>query len=141
MLTSTISNLQSTASVDDLENYLRQVNYTLSHFNRDLYTHHSSSLTRLKQTLVDLEVAQIRHTAISQGFWDFYPTSDRVILKMLLVADIHPYHHILEPSAGTGDLIQAIARLGVNKIDCFELHPLLKQAIALQGFTLIGSRL
>ena len=48
------------------------------------------------------------------------------------------HHYVLEPWAGTGDLASAIAFDGVSNIDCFELHPLLKQALILQGFNLVG---
>lgn len=33
---------------------------------------------------------------------------------------------------------RAIALLGVNFIDCFEIHPLLQTALKLQGFNLVG---
>ena len=98
MIANTTSELQLTATTDNLENYLHQVNTTLSHLDRDLYAHHSSDLAQLKQTLVNLEVAHIKHTAISQGLCDFYPTCDCVINKMVFVADIQPHHRILKPT-------------------------------------------
>ena len=98
MFTSTVSKLQSTASVDDLSGYLHQINSTLSRLNPEVYDYYSSDLTQLKQTLVNLEVAHIKHTAISQGLCDFYPTCDCVINKMVFVADIQPHHRILKPT-------------------------------------------
>jgi hypothetical protein len=43
---------------------------------------------------------------------------------MLQIAQVNPSHRVLEPSAGSGDLATAIALVGVNFIDCFEIHPL-----------------
>ncbi len=54
------------------------------------------------------------------------------------MAQIQPHHHVLEPSAGAGDLAHAIARVGVKKINCFELHPLLQKALKLQSFNVLG---
>jgi len=47
-------------------------------------------------------------------------------------------HYILEPSAGSGDLAKAAAKLGVTKIDCFETNSILQKALKIQGFHLLG---
>ena len=39
---------------------------------------------------------------------------------MLTIARVQPQHHVLEPSAGAGDLASAIASIGVSNLDCFE---------------------
>lgn len=67
-------------------------------------------------------IEQIKKTAIEQQVWDFYPTPKDLIHKMIAVALVQPHHHVLEPSAGSGDLASAIARTGVNQIDCFEIN-------------------
>lgn len=84
------------------------------------------------------EVCQIKQTAIKQQVWDFFPTPPEAIAKILEVAQLDPKHSVLEPSAGSGDLASAIACVGVNKIDCFELHPPLQKALKLQGFNVLG---
>lgn len=131
-------NALTAPKIDSFSHYLHQVHQTISHLDCDRYPHHASSLAQLKHTLTCLEVDYIKHTAIQQGIWDFYPTSDLVINKMLDLAQLQPYHHVLEPSAGAGDLCNAIALIGVKKIDCFELHPLLQKALKLQDFNLVG---
>lgn len=124
--------------IDNINHYLHQLNQTISHLDRDRYSHHASSLTQLKYTLTCLEVDYIKHTAIQQGLWDFYPTSNRVINKMSELAQLQSYHHVLEPLAGSGDLAKAITQVGVNRINCFELHPLLQKALKLQDFNLLS---
>ena len=131
-----ISTQSNFASLDD---YLHHINDTLKNLDFKLERSHTSAIAQLKDTLTHLQVAQIKRTAIAQGIWDFYPTPQNVIDKMLDLAQLYPHHCILEPSAGSGDLASAIAKLGVSKIDCFELHPLLQKALILQGFNVLGN--
>lgn len=123
----------------NLGDYLHHVNELLVQQNFNFANDYSTAIAQLKHTLIRLEVAQIKRTAIAQGIWDFYPTPGAVIDKMLALAELKSHHHVLEPSAGTGDLANAIALARVNKIDCFELHPLLQKALNLQGFNVIGA--
>ena len=89
--------------------------------------------------LPKLTVHQIKHKAIAQQVYDFYPIPGAVIGKMIDVAGIEPHHHVLEPSAGTGDLVSAIADLGASHIDCFEINPDLQFALTLQGLNVVGA--
>ena len=84
------------------------------------------------------KIEQIKHNAIEQGIWDFYPTPATVIQKMIDAAKVQPYHRVLEPSAGTGDLSNAIAKI-TNRIDCYEINRNLQTTLTLQGFNLLGS--
>lgn len=61
----------------------------------------------------------------------FFRSDNAIVIKVLKTK-------YLEPSAGSGDLATAIAR-HTTHIDCFEIHPLLQQALTLQGFNSIGS--
>ena len=133
-----VSSSQSIIEDTGLFDYLHQVNRTLQNLDLNLYDRHASAINSIKQTLTQIEVAKIKHTAISQGVWDFYPTAEAVIQKMIALAQIQPHHRILEPSAGSGDLAQAIRAAGVSQIDCVELHPLLQKALKLQDFNLVG---
>lgn len=96
-------------------------------------------ITTLKQTLDDLEINHIRQLALEQKLWDFYPTPSKLIQKMLELAMIEPHHHVLEPSAGAGDICQRLRNFGVKHIDCFEVHPLLQKALKLQSYNLLGN--
>ena len=131
------SSIATQLEISNLDDYLRQINNTLSNLNLKLNHCHIDSIAQLKQTLIRLEVAQIKHSAIKEKVGDFYPTPGAVIDKMLTLAELRPHHHVLEPSAGSGDLAYAIALSGVANVDCFELHPLLQKALILQGFNVI----
>lgn len=131
--------LSSLSRIDNLEDYLRCIDNSLQNLNLKINRTHTTAIAQLKETLTRLEVAQIRTTAIERQIRDFFPTHELVIEKMLSIAEISRYHRVLEPSAGSGDLACAIAQLGVSKIDCVELHPLLQKALKLQGFNLLGA--
>lgn len=129
----------SVSRIDNLEDYLRYVNDTLTNPHFKVNSACSNAISQLQQTLTHLEIAQIRRTAIERKIWDFFPTHELVIKKMLSLAQMSRHHRVLEPSAGRGDLARAIAQLGVSKIDCFELHSLLQKALKLQGLNLLGA--
>jgi 16S rRNA A1518/A1519 N6-dimethyltransferase RsmA/KsgA/DIM1 with predicted DNA glycosylase/AP lyase activity len=57
---------------------------------------------------------------------------------MLSLAQIKPGMKILEPSAGLGHICREVRKLQVEP-DCFELSPLLRQGLLLQGFNVIGN--
>ena len=121
-----------------LNDYLDRVNQTLLSLTENIDQDISAAAEQLKQTLTRIQVRQLKRTAITQGAWDFYPTPQPIIDKILSKADLQPHHRVLEPSAGSGDLCEAIAQFGVAKIDCFEIQPLLQAALKLQGFNLLG---
>ena len=131
------SSIATQSKFSNLDDYLHHINDTLKNLDFRL-DHHTDAIAQLKDTLTHLEVAQIRRTAIAQGIWDFYPTPQNVIDKMPTLAGLQPHHYVLEPSAGSGDLANAIAQIGVKDINCFELHPLLQKALRLQGFNVLG---
>jgi hypothetical protein len=100
--------LPSVSRIDNLEDYLRYVNDTLTNPHFKVNSACSNALSQLQQTLTSLEVAQIRQTAIEQQIWDFFSTHELVIKKMLSLAQVSRHHRVLEPSAGRGDLANAI---------------------------------
>lgn len=122
-----------------LKTCLAQINRTLKERAFNLDSSEAAAIARLRQTLTQIEIAHIKKMALAEGIRDFYPTNQHIVRKMLSIARIEPHHYVLEPSAGAGDLASAIAQLGITKVDCFELHPMLQKAIKLQGFNLVGS--
>ena len=89
--------------------------------------------------LPEPNIRQIKQTAIKQKVGDFYPTPQNIIDTMIAVALVRPHHRVLEPSAGSGDLAQAIASIGVSNLNCFEINQQLQKALKFQGFNLIGA--
>lgn len=69
------------------------------------------------------------HTLGDNGFamfdGDFYPTPDEVIDRMLEVSDV-PGKIILEPSAGRGNIVDHLNRMGAREVIVCEKQPDLK---------------
>ena len=112
--------------------------YTLQHLKAMYPNSWQEAAHHFGLSLLDSTVEQIKQTAINQQVWDFYPTNDTIIQKMIAIADVKAHHRILEPSAGSGDLASAIAGLGVKQIDCFEVNSSLQKAIRIRDFNLVG---
>lgn len=66
---------------------------------------------------------------------EFYPTPQSLVEKMLEGIDFHYVHTILEPSAGKGDILRAIALKEDTyhgkgfDVDCIEIDPNLRQIL------------
>jgi hypothetical protein len=74
---------------------------------------------------------------IGMKFNDFFPTPAELARRMVQEAGIEPGMDVLEPSAGTGNIAEAIRKIGVEP-DCFEVSHALREILDLKGFTLIG---
>jgi hypothetical protein len=82
-----------------------------------------------------VEMAQnLRRQAIYTKVPDFFPTPSAIIDRMLDLANIEPWHKVLDPSAGGGDICVAVRNLGGQTVDCFEINSDLVQALTLLGF-------
>ena len=73
---------------------------------------------------------------VTQGNDQFYPTPPALAEKMLEGLDMNFVSTVLEPSAGKGDLVTAIARKNQlsyrNReidVDCCEIDPYLRQIL------------
>jgi hypothetical protein len=82
-----------------------------------------------------IEMAQnLRRQAIFNRVPDFFPTPAGIIERMLEIANIEPWHKVLDPSAGGGDICVAVRNLGVPNVHCFEIDSTLIDALTLFGF-------
>lgn len=74
---------------------------------------------------------------------EFYPTPPRLIADMLTGIDLDSMHSILEPSAGTGNIVKYIKeteqshRNNRHEIDTIEIDPELQHVLKGEGFRVI----
>ena len=68
---------------------------------------------------------------------DFFPTPKAVAADMVRMADIQPGMKVLEPSAGNGNIAEAIQAAGVSP-DVVELSSSLREILEAKGFSLVG---
>src|SRR5574343_1704345 len=68
---------------------------------------------------------------------DFFPTPKSTADRMVREADIQPGMKVLEPSAGNGNIAEAIKAAGVNP-DVVEIFDQLRDVLEAKGFNLVG---
>ena len=70
----------------------------------------------------------------------FFPTPKELAEMMVEIADIQPGMRILEPSAGSGSIADAIKAAEPNtSLDAIEHNPKLRELLSLKGHNLVGS--
>jgi predicted RNA methylase len=69
---------------------------------------------------------------------DFFPTPPTLAKRMVELAGITPGMHVLEPSAGKGDIADALKEAGA-KVDALEISSMLRPILEAKGHHLAGS--
>lgn len=69
----------------------------------------------------------------------FFPTPPALIQRMIAVANLNAEMVVLEPSAGKGDICDAILKSCPGIIvECFEINPKLREILLLKGHNVLG---
>ena len=72
----------------------------------------------------------------------FFPTPPNLIQNLLELADIQQNERVLEPSAGKGDILDAIKKsYSYKELHAIEPHSTLREILTLKGHQLVGSDL
>lgn len=85
------------------------------------------------QKIIDME-NRLRFCKID----GFFPTPPSVINTMLAAADVQSGQAILEPSAGKGDIADAIRKRTGESVTCFEVNHSLREILQAKGHPLAG---
>ncbi len=80
-----------------------------------------------------LEAQQTVNTLLDYGIPGFFPTPPAIVKRMIELADIRPGMTVLEPSAGTGAIADAIRQAGVEPI-CVEINWTLAEILSKKGY-------
>ena len=100
-----------------------------------------SETTEDKAIKIEREKAQSIEDAIDKVRFvkipGFFPTPKPVIDKMLDLADIYAGMSILEPSAGMGDIAEALKSFGHNP-DVIEIRHSLREILKMKDFNIVG---
>ena len=111
--------------------------YTLQHLKAMYPTRWQEAAHHFGVELPESTVARIKQTVIEQQVWDFYPTTQPVIDKMLNQAQIQPHHRVLEPT----NSVRPTALLWNREARLLVLAIWLKQPLKQEPRKLIVSRL
>lgn len=96
-----------------------------------------SSSTEPKYTEVQKEIKKLEDEVWRMDIPGFFPTPQALISRMLDLADLEEWHSVLEPSAGKGDILDAIVeQLPSIKSNLYaiEANGLLARIIELKGY-------
>ena len=105
-----------------------------SYLGRELYVKVNEVLVaaggkwnRAKKTHVfPVQAMPILQTLIDTGAvivpqdYGYYPSPPAVVSRLIELAELHPKHKVLEPSAGRGAIAAAVGAIGA-RVDCYEL--------------------
>lgn len=70
-----------------------------------------------------------------QPDWGYFPTPAPIVARLIEAADIQPEMKCLEPSAGTGNIAEALAKIvGHDRVIAVELQPAHCDVLAAKGF-------
>jgi protein-L-isoaspartate O-methyltransferase len=67
----------------------------------------------------------------------YFPTPAELVARMIEAADLLPGSHVLEPSAGSGAIADALRDAG-HSVECVERHGSLREVLGMKGHKLIG---
>jgi Methyltransferase small domain len=98
-----------------------------------------NATSSIAEPKIDVTAARLHLEAIWAKAPDYFPTPDELIARMIGFAAIESSDICLEPSAGSGSIALALRATGVAQIDCVENYPILRQALELEKFNLVGN--
>lgn len=83
------------------------------------------------------QISQLERKLIGCDIPGYFPTPPAIVQQMIQLAGIYPGLRVLEPSAGKGDITDAIRAAGVEP-DCIEVAESLRQILTVKQFNLRG---
>ena len=110
----------------------------------DLPEHYCREMNRLLPASCSASFSMLLSVMDETGKEGFYPTPADLATEMAQEIDVETCCHILEPSAGKGDLAEAIRKRGKFRrgsadmdIDCIEINPDLRAILKEKGFRVV----
>jgi len=99
----------------------------------------AAQLVQEEEETEEKKIQQLERNLVGKKIKGFHPTPKDVIDLMLDEATIQPGAKILEPSAGKGDIAEAIRdRYPDAELEVVELNPDLREILQLKGFKVVG---
>ncbi|HEY0739296.1 MAG TPA: ArdC-like ssDNA-binding domain-containing protein [Herpetosiphonaceae bacterium] len=90
-------------------------------------------------TTAQQQIRQLERSLIGTQIPGYFPTPRPVVEQMIAAADLAPGLRVLEPSAGSGHIADAIREAAEVELVVIEQHYTLQQILELKGHQLIAS--
>lgn len=99
----------------------------------------AGNVTSQVSTEKELKIRELEMQVLDAGISGFFPTPPELIERLLELADIKADERILEPSAGKGDILDAIRKNNPDQtLHAIEIYSTLREILKLKGYTLVG---
>jgi predicted RNA methylase len=105
-----------------------------------LMANHSDTALAAERERRD-KIKKLEDDVFRRNIPGFYPTPPDLINRMLQLADLNETHTIFDPSAGKGDILDAVAALFPDQrsaLYAVEINSTLREILSLKGCTLLG---
>lgn len=92
-----------------------------------------------KETQRARQIWELEQELLGLRIPGYFPTPPQVVERLLELADIQPGWMVVEPSAGKGNIAEALAKVvGPENLFVLERQPKLKEILELKGFQWLG---
>jgi len=99
----------------------------------------AGNIPKQVSTEKELKIRELEMQVLDAGISGFFPTPPELIERLLELADIKADDRILEPSAGKGDILDAIRKNNPHQtLHAIEINSTLRELLKLKGYTLVG---
>jgi phage N-6-adenine-methyltransferase len=116
--------------------------WSLAHSQKGELLNEFSRFKRKEATDTERKIKELEQQLFNRKIDGFFPTPKKLIERLLELAELESDHEILEPSAGKGDIADAI-RESFNgediSLSVCEINPTLREILALKNHTIIES--
>lgn len=97
------------------------------------------TVANLKQNGEEEKIRELEMQVLDAGIPGFFPTPPELIERLLELADIKADDRVLEPSAGKGDILDAIRKNNPDQpLHAIEIYSTLREILMLKGYTLVA---
>lgn len=90
-------------------------------------------------TTAQQQIRELERSLIGTQIPGYFPTPRPVVEQMIAAAALAPGMRVLEPSAGSGHIADAIREAAPVKLEVIEQHTTLQRILELKGYTVIGA--
>jgi hypothetical protein len=116
--------------------------WTLAHSQKSELLNKSSTSHREEESATEQKIKELEQQIFSRKIDGFFPTPMPLIERLISLAELELNHHILEPSAGKGDIADAIQKIFNGKhprLSVCEINHTLREILELKKHKIIAS--
>ncbi|MGZ4089111.1 MAG: hypothetical protein ACXVNM_08550 [Bacteroidia bacterium] len=114
--------------------------WALADVQMDELLHSHSPEGQKQETEKQRKISELEMQIVGSKIPGFFPTPKELIERLIDLADLNPDQDILEPSAGKGDILDAIREklnMPAENLYACEINPSLREILTLKNYTIV----